>query len=96
MHCKFQLIFLQMAKQHNTMSIKDHVEYELNFTLNVIFLSHLFDIGNVSNESIIIHKLQEALQLAQVADIVLSNSLIINTRQGLSVNTDLNFTVFLS
>lgn len=41
-----------------------------------ILSSHLFDFGNISNEGVIVHKVQKLLQLVQVTDVVLANSLI--------------------
>lgn len=40
-----------------------------------ISISHLFDFGDVSNEGIIVHKVQKPFQLVQVADVVLTNPL---------------------
>lgn len=37
--------------------------------------SHLFDFGHIPNEGVIVHKVQELLQLVQVSDVVLTNSL---------------------
>lgn len=39
-------------------------------------LLHLLHFGNITNESVIIHKLAEALQLVEVTDEVLTNPLI--------------------
>lgn len=40
-----------------------------------VSISHLFDFGDISNEGIIVHKVQKPLQLVQVTDVVLTNPL---------------------
>lgn len=39
------------------------------------FFTHLFDFGNVPDEGVIIHKIQELLELVQVSDVVFANPL---------------------
>lgn len=37
--------------------------------------SHLFDFGHVSDKGVVVHKVQEPLQLVQVTDVVLADPL---------------------
>lgn len=44
----------------------------------MLTLLHLFDFGNIADKSLVVDKVAETLQLIQVTDEVLTNSLIRN------------------
>lgn len=57
-----------MFRKHPTITISSTAVF-------FFFLTHLFNFGNVPDEGVIIHKIQELLQLVQVSDVVFANSL---------------------
>lgn len=46
---------------------------------------HLFDLGDVSDEGLVVHKLQEFPQLIQITDVVLTDPLMFRVQD--SINT---------
>ena len=38
-------------------------------------VTHLFDFGDVADEGVVVHEVQEILQLVQVSDVVVTDSL---------------------
>ena len=37
--------------------------------------THLFDFGDITDEGIVVHELQKILQLVEVSDVIVTNSL---------------------
>jgi len=42
-----------------------------------VSFTHLFDFGNVADEGIVVHKLEKVLELVQVSDVIVTDSLTI-------------------
>lgn len=56
--------------------IPDHTEDDLESS------PHLFDLGDVSDEGLIIYKLQEFLQLIQITNVVLTDPLMFSVQHS--------------
>lgn len=74
-HSKLQLVLLEEVWTSRKKSILNSKTHWVVDMVHIFIISNLFNFGDISNESLIVDKITKLLQLIQIANEVLSDSL---------------------